>query len=96
VLQFNYDPTRDLRQIAAPVWLVMGENDRVFPPDIVIERMRNALRTGGNDHFTSRILSGVGHGMTSVQTFEGKPFRRSASPLFVQTLVEWAGTAAGR
>ena len=96
VLQFNYDPTRDLRQIAAPVWLVMGENDRVFPPDIVIERMRNALRTGGNDHFTSRILPGVGHGMTSVQTFEGKPFRRSASPLFVQTLVEWAGTAAGR
>ena len=93
VLQFNYDPTRDLRLIAAPVWVIMGENDRVFPPAIVIERMRDALQAGGNNNFTSRIVPNVGHGMTAIQTFQGKPFRRAASPVFVQTLVDWAGTA---
>ncbi len=93
VLQFNYDPTRDLRLIAAPVWVIMGENDRVFPPAVVIERMRDALQAGGNNNFTSGILPNVGHGMTTIQTFQGKPFRRAASPVFVQTLVDWAGTA---
>lgn len=93
VLQFNYDPARDLRRIAVPVWVIMGENDLVFPPAIVIERMRDALRAGGNDNFTSRILPNVGHGMTAIQTSQGKPFRRVASPAFVQTLVDWVGTA---
>ena len=89
VLQFNYDPTRDLRMIKAPVLVIMGERDRVFPPQVVIDRMREALRTGGNNNFTGRIIPNAGHGLTSIQTSGGRPFRAAVSPLFLETLVGW-------
>ena len=92
VLQFNYDPTRDLRQIKAPVLVIMGENDLVFPPATVIERMRAALREGGNQDFTSQIIRSAGHGLTTIQTFQGKPFRRAISPAFIDVLVDWLNT----
>jgi uncharacterized protein len=94
VLQFNYDPTRDLRRIRVPVYVIMGENDRVFPPATVIERMRAALHAGGNDQLTSIIIPNAGHALTTLQTFHGKPFRRAISPAFLQTLVGWL--TAGR
>lgn len=89
VLQFNYDPTRDLRRIKAPVLVIMGENDLVFPPATVIERMRAALREGGNQDFTSRIIRNAGHGLSTTQTFQGRPFRRAISPAFIDVLVDW-------
>ncbi|MBC7790904.1 MAG: hypothetical protein H7Z74_13235, partial [Anaerolineae bacterium] len=94
VLQFNYDPTRDLRGIKVPVLVIMGQNDVVFPPEIVIERVRRALLDGGNRNFTARIIPGAGHGLTSVQTFQGKPFRRAIDPTFLQTLVSWVSENA--
>lgn len=96
VLQFNYDPTRDLQRIQVPVQVIMGENDLVFPPAIVVERMRDALRAGGNDRFTARIMPNTGHALTAIQTSQGKPFRRSVSSAFVQTLVDWVRTAVPR
>ena len=89
VLQFNYDPARDLGRIKAPVLVIMGENDLVFPPRLVIERMRTALCAGGNANFTSVILPNAGHGLTSIQTFRGQPFRRAVSTRFLDTLVDW-------
>jgi pimeloyl-ACP methyl ester carboxylesterase len=89
VLQFNYDPTRDLRRIKAPVLVIMGENDLVFPPQLVIERMRRALLDGGNGDFTARIIPAAGHGLTSVQTYQGKPFRRAINREFLETLASW-------
>ena len=95
VLQFNYDPTRDLRQIKVPVLVIMGESDLVFPPPVVIDRMRSALREGGNDAFTSHIIRNTGHGLTAIQTFRGGPFRRAISPAFLRVFVEWVKTTAG-
>ena len=89
VLQFNYDPTRDLQRIKAPVLVIMGQNDLVFPPELVIERVHRALLEGGNRDFTARIIPGASHGLTSVQTFQGKPFRRAINPVYLQTLVSW-------
>ena len=98
VLQFNYDPTRDLERIKVPVFVMMGENDRVFPPAHTIERMRDALRRGrgrgGNRQLTSRIVPNAGHGLTVIQNIQGKPFRRVISPEFLKTLVDWVTTAA--
>lgn len=95
VLQFNYDPTRDLRRIKVPVLVIMGENDLVFPPPIVIDRMRTALREGGNHDVTSHIVRDAGHGLTTIQTFRGNPFRRAISPAFLGVFVEWVKTRAG-
>ncbi|HKR08589.1 MAG TPA: prolyl oligopeptidase family serine peptidase [Gemmatimonadaceae bacterium] len=89
VLQFNYDPARDLRKIKAPVLVIMGERDLVFPPQQVIDRMRGSLHAAGNTNYSARILPGVGHGMGTIQTIGGRPFRRVVSPLFLETLVSW-------
>ncbi|HET6362978.1 MAG TPA: alpha/beta hydrolase [Gemmatimonadota bacterium] len=89
VLQFNYDPTRDLEQITAPVFILMGERDVVFPPAVVVERTRAALARGGNDAVTAVVIPDEGHGHTVVQTSGGRPFRRVISEEFVRTLTEW-------
>ena len=89
VLQFNYDPMRDLERIAAPVLVLMGENDVVFPPAIVVERMRTALARGGNREVTAKIIPGVGHALTTVQSVDGRPFRRVISEDFLTALTDW-------
>ena len=94
VLQFNYDPTRDLRRIHAPVLVIMGEQDLVFPPQEVIERMRTALRAGGNAIFTSAIVPNAGHGLSSIQTYKGLPFRRAVNTRFLETIVGWVTRVA--
>jgi pimeloyl-ACP methyl ester carboxylesterase len=94
VLQFNYDPTRDLRLIKAPVLVIMGERDVVFPPQLVIERVRDALTRAGNTDFTARIIPGAGHGLTTVQTINGQPFRRAVSTEFLETLTRWVSKVA--
>ena len=96
VLQFNYDPTRDLRMIKAPVLVIMGERDRVFPPQVVIDRMRDALRAGGNNNFAAHIIPNAGHGLTTIQTISGRPFRGAVSPLFLTTLDSWVSPVAHR
>jgi len=96
VLQFNYNPTRDLRMIKAPVLVVMGERDRVFPPQEVIDRMREGLRAGDNNNFTARIIANAGHGLTTIQTIDGHPFRAAVSPLFLTTLGSWVSRVVHR
>jgi hypothetical protein len=66
----------------------------VFPPALVIERMRESLRAGGNTRFTSRIIPNAGHGLSTIQTAGGKPFRRAISPVFLETLVDWVRAAS--
>ena len=89
VLQFNYDPTRDLMRIGAPVLVLMGERDRTFPPATVVERMRASLARGGNRNLTARIIPGATHGLSLVQTADGRPFRRAISEEFLATLSNW-------
>jgi pimeloyl-ACP methyl ester carboxylesterase len=89
VLQFNYEPTRDLMRIKAPVLVLMGERDVVFPPNIVVERMRSSLARGGNRDLTARIFPGVSHGLTTRQTVDGRMFRGVISEDFLTTLVDW-------
>ena len=89
VLQFNYEPARDLERIAAPVLVLMGELDRTFPPALVVERMRAALARGGNRAVTARIIPGASHGLAMVQSADGRPFRRVISGEFLSTLTDW-------
>ncbi|HEX8905125.1 MAG TPA: alpha/beta hydrolase, partial [Longimicrobiaceae bacterium] len=96
VLQFNYDPRPDLRRIRVPVLVVMGANDRVFPPDTVVRRMRETLAQAGNRDVTTHIVPGASHGLMAVQTWRGRPFRRAISPEFLQVLTGWIADRTGR
>lgn len=97
VLQFNYDPYVDLTRIRAPVLVIMGERDLVFPPQIVVERMQAALAAGGNTRFHAVIVPGASHGLGLPQDFRGTTFRRGMiSPLFLDTLAGWVARAVAR
>jgi pimeloyl-ACP methyl ester carboxylesterase len=97
VLQFNYDPTPDLERITVPTLVLMGENDVVFPPQIVIDRMKGALGRAGNRQVTARLIPGASHGMQVPQTINGQPFRRAISEEFINALTGWVArqSAAG-
>lgn len=89
VLQFVYDPVPDLERITAPTLVIMGADDLVFPPDEVIGRMRLAARRAANRDFSAVVVPGASHGLMSVQTVGGRPFRRAVSERFVRTLADW-------
>jgi pimeloyl-ACP methyl ester carboxylesterase len=89
VLQFNYDPTRDLERIKAPTLVIMGERDLVFPPAVVVERMTSGLRRAGNQDVTTRVIPAASHGLMTVQTSAGKGFRRAISEEFLKALGDW-------
>lgn len=95
VLQFNYDPRPDLRRIRVPVLVVMGERDLVFPPALVVERMKEALRQGGNEQVSAHVVPGASHGLMVPQTVRGRPFRRAISEEFLRVLADWTAQAAG-
>lgn len=93
VLQFNYDPTRDLERITIPTLVLMGENDLVFPPARTIELMEGALGRAGNRCVVSRTVPKASHGLTVVQAYNGRPFRRAISEEFLKILAAWVSTA---
>lgn len=95
VLQFNYDPRPDLRRIRAPVLVVMGERDVVFPPALVVQRMTESLAEGGNRRVTTHVVPGASHGLMTVQTVGGRPFRRAISEEFLRVMGDWVARAAG-
>jgi pimeloyl-ACP methyl ester carboxylesterase len=94
LLQFNYDPIPDLRKIAVPTLVIMGEGDVVFPPDTVITRMRAVYRRSGNTRLTTRVLSGASHGQLVRQYAGGEPFRWAINPVFLETLSSWVAMQA--
>jgi len=94
VMQFNYDPRADLTRIRAPILLIMGENDVVFPPDSVVARMRETLTRAGHRELTARVLPRTSHGMAVIQTVDGKPFRGVISEEFVRLLADWVAERA--
>ncbi|HEX2079154.1 MAG TPA: alpha/beta hydrolase [Longimicrobium sp.] len=89
VLQFDYDPVPDLERIRVPTLVIMGGDDLVFPPDEVVARMRRAAERAGNPDFTAVVIPGASHGLMSVQTAGGRPFRRAVDDRFVRTLADW-------
>lgn len=93
VLQFNYDPMRDLERITIPTLVLMGENDLVFPPARTIELMQRGLARAGNSCVAIRIIPGATHGLTVVQSYRGRPFRRAISEEFLAVLVDWVPRA---
>jgi pimeloyl-ACP methyl ester carboxylesterase len=83
------DPRPDLARIRSPILVVMGANDVVFPPDSVIERVRNTLSRANRPAPDAIILPRTSHGMAVLQTVGGAPFRSVISDDFIGTLVDW-------
>lgn len=73
---------------------MMGENDWSSPATIeLLERAR-----GGNRCVSSRMVPRASHGLTVVQNYQGRPFRRAISEDFLSVLGGWVpgATACAR
>ena len=93
VMQFNYDPRRDVARMRVPTLVLLGALDVVFPPDTVAARMRDVY--AGRD-LTIHIIPAVSHGMTERQASGGQAFRWAISERFVELLTTWVASRAGR
>ncbi len=56
----DWDPTPVAEKVEPPVLIMHGDRDTNVPPDDA-ERLARALRAGGNDRVTVRILPGLNH-----------------------------------
>jgi len=86
---YHHDPTPILRTLRMPVLGLFGENDLSFPIPRVRANMEQALTIAGNRDVTMKIFPGAEHQLMVPQKYLDRTLRRTVTPDFVPTLVEW-------
>jgi pimeloyl-ACP methyl ester carboxylesterase len=88
----RHDPCAVLRQVRCPVLALGGELDRLVPAKENLAGIAEALKAGGNKHFTVREFPGMNHGFQTVPP-DHTPGKASdgetMSPLVLQTISDW-------
>lgn len=85
----EYDPIEWWRRVRVPVLLVYGAEDQRVPAAESADRIRAALRAGGNRRLTVRIFPGADH------TFRLQPGPGGwavTAPAYINTLLDWIAT----
>jgi uncharacterized protein len=85
----EYDPVQWWRRVRVPVLLVYGAEDQRVPAAASAERIRAALRAGGNERLTVRIFPGADH------TFRLRPGPGGwavTAPAYVNSVLDWLTT----
>jgi pimeloyl-ACP methyl ester carboxylesterase len=74
----DYDPKRDLRDVAVPVLAVFAEKDLQVPPSVNLEPMREALEQAPTDDVTVEVIPGANHLFQAATT--GSPDEYASLP----------------
>ena len=91
----RYNPAPTLSKVKCPVLAVIGSKDLQVPADVNIPAIENALKNGGNKHFTVNELPGLNHLFQECQT--GSPneyaeIEQTMSPVLLETVASWIKT----
>lgn len=86
----DYDPRPSLERVRAPVLLLFGENDLSCPPEPNERLMVEALRRGGNNDHTARIISKAGHYLREAGTSANE-----FAPGVLDTISAWILASVG-
>jgi fermentation-respiration switch protein FrsA (DUF1100 family) len=87
-----HDPKDTLRQVKCPVLAINGALDKQVPPQMNLPAIEQALREGGNAHFTVKELPGLNHLFQTAQTGtmdEYAKIEETISPLALETMATW-------
>jgi pimeloyl-ACP methyl ester carboxylesterase len=86
----NYDPVPDIRRIAVPILVVLGESDPLGPADLAAREWRSALPEN-ETRSQVIVVPGMGHAARSGATHSGNdplnPDYIAAVETFVATVL---------
>jgi len=88
----TYDPKPTLMKVKCPVLAINGEKDLQVPPKENLTAIEEALKAGGNEHYTIKELPGLNHLFQTVQTgspIEYAKIEETISPIALKTIGDW-------
>ena len=95
----THDPKVALRQVKCPVLALNGELDKQVPPKDNLPAIEQALREGGNTHFTVKELPGLNHLFQTAKTGnidEYAKIEETIAPLALETMAQWIEGQTGQ
>ncbi len=95
----THDPKTVLRQVTCPVLAINGELDKQVPPKDNLPAIEQALREGGNTHFTVKELLGLNHLFQTAKTGNIDEYTRieeTIAPLALETVAQWVEAQTNR
>jgi hypothetical protein len=87
-----HDPKTVLRKVQCPVLALNGSLDKQVLPQDNLPAIEQALREGGNTHFTIKELPGLNHLFQTAKTGNGDEYARieeTMAPLALDTMAAW-------
>jgi pimeloyl-ACP methyl ester carboxylesterase len=88
----THDPKETLRKVKCPVLAINGALDKQVPPQMNLPAIEQALREGGNTHFTVKELPGLNHLFQTAKTGtmdEYGKIEETMAPLALETIATW-------
>ncbi len=88
----TYDPKLTLMKVKCPVLAIIGEKDRQVPPKENLHAIEEALKAGGNKHYTIRELKGLNHLFQTAETgalSEYAKIEETISPTALKVIGDW-------
>jgi pimeloyl-ACP methyl ester carboxylesterase len=86
------DPKTVLRKVKCPVLAINGAIDKQVLPQENLPAIEQALREGGNTHFTVKELPGLNHLFQTAKTGNGDEYAKieeTMSPVALETVAQW-------
>jgi pimeloyl-ACP methyl ester carboxylesterase len=87
-----YDPKPTLMKVKCPVLAIIGEKDLQVPPKENLQAIEEALKAGGNKHYTVKELPGLNHMFQTAETgsvSEYAKIEETISPIALKVIGNW-------
>jgi pimeloyl-ACP methyl ester carboxylesterase len=88
----TYDPQEALKKAQCQVLVINGEKDLQVPPDLNLPKIEEALKDGGNTHYTVKKLPGLNHLFQTCETGSPEEYAKieeTMSPVALKTIGDW-------
>ena len=88
----TYNPAPTLTKVKCPVLAINGEKDLQVPPEENLNAIKEALKKGGNKHFTVKELPGLNHLFQTANTGLPSEYARieeTISPFALKFITNW-------
>lgn len=88
----SYDPAPTLQKVKCPVLAINGSKDLQVPPTENLSAIENALKKGGNKHYTIKKLENMNHLFQECETGSPEEYGKieeTISPKALVVVTEW-------